>query len=410
MNVLHINTSDNGGAANSAIRLHMGLLEMGIESHMLFLKRSDNHVPESAYFLFKAKSIFFRLLYKLKLFPTIERRLEKLMNKNRIAGEVYALSNTDFDITMHPFYKKADIINLHWVAKFLDYKSFFKKNTKPVVWTLHDQFAFTGVCHYSGNCTNYTSDCSHCPLIKTNHAQFSLSQKLQSLKTVQNISIVAPSNWLCNISAQSALFSRYNHYHFPYGLDTTIYKPYNSTFVRNVFNIELNKKVVLFVCEDLNNTRKGFSILLEAIGLINNPHVLFYAVGYSGKKIPNVTMLGKVKDERLLALLYNAADVFVLPSLEDNLPNTMLESLACGTPVIAFANGGIPDLVEHGKNGLLATKNTALALKELIKSFLNNEYNFNREAISDEIHSKYALSNQAKNYIKLYQSILLQNK
>ena len=407
MKILHINTFDSGGAANSAIRLHKGLLELGMDSKMLFLNRSDAIIPFSAYYLTKAQNLLMKGLYKCKLYPTIAKRTEKIINKKKISGEIFSFAWSDFDITTHPFYLEADIINLHWVAGFLDYKSFFRKNKKPVVWTLHDQYAFTGTCHYSGSCHKFESNCIDCPLVKSNKVAQSLQYKIKALTNFNNLVIVSPSKWLHELSMRSILFKQYKHFHIPYGLDTNIFKPHNYLFAREVFSIPENKKVFLFVCDDLNNKRKGFSLLLDALSKVNNDNVLFYAVGYAGKTIPSVLTQGKVKDERLLALLYSAADAFILPSLEDNLPNTMLESLACGTPVIAFPHGGIPDLIEHNENGLIA-EGSVKGLFNSINRILNNEITFDHKKISEDIKHNFSLVNQAQKYIGLYNTILSQ--
>ncbi|NJO90144.1 MAG: glycosyltransferase [Chloroflexia bacterium] len=330
----------------------------------------------------------------------------KFFERKRSDAEIFSFAWTDFDITTHPFYKEADIINLHWIAGFLDYKSFFAKNTKPVVWTLHDQNAFTGCCHYSMSCDKFIKICDYCPLLNNSNVYKSHIVKIRALAKFNNLTIVSPSNWLKSISQKSSLFNRFPHHHIPYGLDMSVYKSFNKVFAREVFGIPEDKKVLLFVCDDLNNSRKGFALLLEALNKINNKDVLFYAVGYSGKDIPNVNILGRINNDRLMALLYCAADAFVLPSLEDNLPNTMLESVSCGTPVIAFPNGGITEVIIHGNNGILAQNNTSKALAEAIQVFLNGDVLFDRDSIRASAIQLFAPEIQGKKYIELYKSIL----
>jgi len=403
MNILHINTYDSGGAANSAIRLHKGLLKLGVNSHMLNLLKSNNQIPQNAYYYGVGKSKFSKIVYKLHLQPDKAARNKQLLSK-ATSGEVFSFATSDFDITTHPLYKTADIINLHWVAGFLDYPSFFEKNTKPVVWTLHDQFAFTGLCHYSGNCIQYQSKCTHCPLLQGTYVEKSFNIKAKAIQGVSNIHIVSPSKWLKETSEQSFLFKGFQHSLIPYGLDLNIFKPIDKKFAREFFNLPPDIPVFLFVSDNLSTKRKGFDILLKAIDGLSSDN-LFCAVGYTEKQTNNVLSMGRIYDERLLAILYSAADAFILPSLEDNLPNTIVEAMACGTPVIGFNTGGVPDLVQTGLTGILSHDTTPEALRISIEEITGGKYNFSTKVIREFALQNLSESKQALAYQKLYDSI-----
>jgi glycosyltransferase involved in cell wall biosynthesis len=411
MKILHINTHEWGGAAIAVNRLHKALLRNNVDSTVLYLNRSGLKTEGSQTFLLKAKNLLLRVLYKYKLkAPLNEQFKTRLKKYNNQSQELFSLASTDFDITKHSAYQDSDIIHLHWVTGFLDYSTFFKNNTKPILWTLHDENPFTGVCHYSGECIQYLSECSNCPVLKPAIVKKSFKEKAKSIAFQNKMTIVTPSNWLKEKSSHSKLFKNYLHYHISNGLDVTILKPYNKQFAREVFEMPFDKKIFLFVCDDISNTRKGFSILVNAISEISNENVLFYAVGYAKETPSRIKMLGNINDERLLAIIYSAADAFILPSIADNLPNTMLESMACGTPVIAFPIGGIPDAVKHGITGILCTEQSPESLRNAIISFIDNKFDFDCNKIREYVVQNFNIVTQAQKYQELYKQLLESNE
>jgi glycosyltransferase involved in cell wall biosynthesis len=410
MKILHINTNEWGGAAIAAIRLHKALLNSGIDSSILFLNRSDLKTEHGISFLYKAKTILMRILYKYKLLPTRENRFKKLLKwKYDNSSEIYSYAWTDYDITQHIAYKRADIIHLHWVTGFVDYESFFMKNNKPVIWTLHDQNPFTAICHYSQGCSQFQNQCVKCPIVNHKSIIKSYISKVKAIKRVDNLTIISPSNWLFELSKKSNLLNRFSHFRVSNGLDLSVFKPYEKQLAREVFQIPMDKKIFLFVCDNLENTRKGFSILLNAITQLNRTSLGFYALGFSQNKYEHINLLGNIKEEKLLALLYSAADAFILPSLSDNLPNTMLESIACGTPVIAFPIGGIPDAVKHAFTGVLCDSLTSESLKKAIIEFDEGKYPFDRTAIRQFAVDNFSDKKQAMKYREFYKQVITRN-
>ncbi len=395
MKVLLVNTLDRGGAANACIRLHLGLLREGIDSKLLVLKKTNNDIPKSYSFIDIYNSVLRRLGLKLQV--KIKHRIDKNKITHLPKGtEDFQFPTSIYDITEHSLFQEADIINLHWVTGFLDWKSFFSKCNKPVIWTLHDMLPFTGGYHYQ---KGFPFE-SYQPLIDKN-----LKVKKKALKN-KNIDIITPSTWLLNESKQSELFEKYQHHLVHYGLDDTIFKCYPKELARQVFDITSDKKVLLFVADSITNKRKGFKYLLDAIPFLEED-IEIVAIGQhkSENNSPKtIRFLDNLKDERLMALIYSAADLFVIPSIEDNLPNTVLESIICGTPVVGFNIGGIPDMVNEGENGFLCDEINAKSLAKIINKALN--YPFDRRLIRKHAVVKFKLEVQARQYIDLYQSLI----
>lgn len=422
--VLHINTYDTGGAANSCIRLHMGLLESGVSSNLL-LKHKVRTIPHSHLFIPKY-SFSNRISSKLKRIAK-ELNIRKLETtstgtefiKSRPKGlELFSYPNAETTIYQSKLYHDCDIVNLHWVSGFLDWPSFFKNNKKPVVWTLHDQNPFLGGEHYSERYLGMNVDGKPIPRRLTNseiNEEIKLLDiKRKALQGIQNLHIVSPSAWLLESSKKSELFGKFPHYLIPYGYPINIFKPYNKDFCREVLGIPKDKRVLLFVADRLDNERKGYRYLQRALETLPESirtDIILCAIGNKTDAIAmnHIIELGKFEDERMMAMAYSAADAFIIPSLEDNLPNTMIESMLCGTPVIGFNTGGIPNAIEDKVTGYLCPEISTKSLYETIERLLANPEIFDCENISKVSKKKYALEMQAEKYIKLYNEIIQSN-
>lgn len=403
MKITHISTSNRGGATNAAKRLHKGLLKKGVDSSFLTLNTPLLNTPKTYSIPQSYPTFFQRNIFKYLNIPLLNsQKNEVLIEGFQGDYEMFTFPDTDYDILAHPEVKNADIINLHWISNFLDFNSFFKKVNKPIVWTLHDMNPFLGGFHYSED-------------RKINNHVFGdleekLSQKkIQSIRNHDNITVVAPSKWLLNESAKSETLGIYPHHHIPYGLDTTVFKPIDKALSRSVFDLPEDKVLLLFVSEAIGTRRKGFDLLKSAILEIEDKKdVVLCAVGTKGDISfgDNIISVGGISDERLINILFSAADAFILPSREDNFPNVMLESLLAGTPVVAFPVGGILDVVKQNFNGIIAKDVSISALKEAIQLFLSNKNNFSRQAIRASSVSDYDESVQAEKYIDLYSRLL----
>jgi glycosyltransferase involved in cell wall biosynthesis len=417
LKILHISTRDYGGAAIAAIRLHLALLKEGVDSEMLFLERKNPDIPASRSFYQEvdlSKNYWTRkfksLIQKISSpYAKSHRNEIKLAGRNTDQG-MFSLNQTDIDISDHPSVKHTDIIHLHWCSRFVDFSSFPKIN-KPIVWTLHDMNPFTGGCHFSKGCKKYEKECKNCPQIKgTNnpdHAWLDQEYKRKHLEGISPI-ITAPSVWMKNCSEKSSLFGNYRNIALPNSVDQEIFKPLEKVFCRILLNWPLDKKILLFVSEEIDNPRKGFDLLLDALQSMRNPEILTFVIGISCVPVtnnPNIIYQGRIFDERLLSAAYSAVDALVIPSREDNLPNTMLESLACGTPVISFPVGGIPEIITQGVNGLLADKVNSECLAKSILEFFRKEKNFDKQYISEEARKFFSTQIQAKSFRELYQQL-----
>ncbi|RME78983.1 MAG: glycosyltransferase [Planctomycetota bacterium] len=402
LNITLINTSDLGGASKSCQRLFWGLLSSNFSSSLLLL---NNHSLDHDFVRsFMKEGPQFLSNSKLARLKRGANRLWKEMQIRQFYSNQprsFSPHISRFDLTYHPAYQKADILNLHWVSHFLDFPSFFTKNNKPIVWTLHDMFPFTGGYHYDED-ENISSHVSYL------RKQEKLKEKWYQ---DQKIIFVAPSKWMYNEARSSAVLQGKAILHIPYGVDTQLYRPLDQGFCRNILRIQNPRlPVILFVAQNIRDKRKGFSYLVEALKQIKEP-ICLLAVGKKPRKsfknhLPPGSQeyyVGTITDEALMSIIYNTADLFVIPSLQDNLPNTVLESLACGTPVVGFQVGGIPDMVNNGENGFLAPLRSSESLFEAIELGINNKWD--RNQISIWAKTNFSLEKQAKAYIKLFKRI-----
>ena len=425
MKILQLSTYDiRGGAARATYRLHRGLRNTGQDNRMLvrYKETHDDFVSEVHLEQNTDANPFF-------LEVTIQ---EHYINAHRtdLSNTLFSLPYPGYDISRSPLVQEADIINLHWVSRFqspVTLKHIFALG-KPVVWTLHDQWAFTGGCHYSSGCEKYRSNCMECPQLRED--PFYLPQAIlrdkEALFRHANLTIVTPSRWMGRCARESRLFRSLRIEVIANSLETDIYCPVPKRQAKEHLEIPLDAVTFLFGAIDGTEKRKGFVELVAAINLcrqnsvfqellrkdklrllcFGNPNEQLERIG-----IPFVS-LGKLKTDKDIRDAYSAADIFLLPSLEDNLPNTVLESLSCGTPVVAFDVGGIPDMVTDGVNGLLIKAFDIPQMGEAIVSLALDSHK--RAAMGKEGRETavvdYALNVQAKNYLDLYEDLLNQNQ
>jgi len=314
-----------------------------------------------------------------------------------------------------------DIIHLHWISKgFIQFKSLSDFN-KPIVWTMHDMWPFTGGCHYSGDCQKYTDFCGTCPMLKSEKVH-DLSRRLNLAKheiynRIDNLIFVTPSHWLAECARQSSLLSKAQIYTIPNPIDTELFKPIDQIKARTGLGLPLREKIVLFTAmKAVEDERKGYRYLIEALSKCNTGEILLMVVGSDKPtgiepKNLNIRFMGVIDDPETLSKCYNVCDVMALPSLQDNLPNTGMESLSCGKPVVAFNVGGIPDMIDHKKNGYLATYKSSEDLYEGIRWVLyeadKNTLNLNarRKALN-----QYDQAIVMEKYLDLYRTILNKSK
>lgn len=413
MKVIHLNTFDTvGGAARAAYRIHKGICNLGIESAML--SRYKHSTDSSVYgndrgLISTMKNIFREKAEQipLKFYKPIDFLSTAWLSNKSLVSK---LNNSD-----------ADIINLHWIN--LGYLSIgdVSKITKPVVWTLHDIWPITGGCHYSGDCDKYTSTCGSCPQLASLR-ETDLSTSLQSIKikSFKRISqIIAPSHWMKNRVNASSIFRDTKVNVIPYGIDTDLYKPsIDDLASRKKFNLPEDKILILYPgYPDISNKRKGFSYVVDALSEVEAKHkhsVELVVLGRNessndiGLKM-KINYIERLNDDRLLSEIYSLSDFSICPSMEDNLPNTVLESLSCGTPVIGFEVGGIPDMIHHNYNGFLVARGNSFSFGTFMNLLIESpelRKNFSHNSRLT-ILNKFNMMDTSKMYLDLYENIVI---
>lgn len=376
MKILHISVSDKiGGAAIAASRLNTAMIMAGWNSKLLVLyKRSidDDVVSVTKY---KTKVLYYGI-----------RAMNYLINKY-VLKPVYIYSSALWGIRVchRKELQEADVIYVHWINNdFLSVKELKRIlcTNKKVIFFMHDMWTITGGCHYSFDCDKYKTKCRNCPHLGghiIDMALYVFKKKYKFLTPYQNLFFVTPSTWLGDCVKQSALFGNKKIKVIPNIIDTHIFKSIDQEVARSLFGLPVEKKLILFGADaGTSNPYKGWSYLKEALIEVQIPDVEIVVFGNKlpkeeEKEIPyKVHSVGRLNDEYSLSLLYNAVDIFITPSLADNFPNTILEALACVTPVVAFNTGGIPDLVKHKLTGYLAEYKSSKSLAQGIEWILDH--------------------------------------
>ncbi len=416
MKVLHINKTDaGGGAAVAALRIHRALLRSGVDSHILvqFQKRSEvnEHVIGRG-MLHNLRSNWNFVKERLTILPS-EREASIRFN--------FSVANTGFDVAQLPIVQEADVINLHWINQgFISLdglKDLFALG-KPIVWTLHDMWPFTGGCHYAGNCLEFNERCGFCCFLRDrgkNDFSTQVFMKKREIYSQGNLSVVTCSRWLNTLAHSSSLFRHVPVTTIPNSIDTNFYRPLDRMQCREELGLPKDKRLILFGAANINDARKGFRYLEEALTIIqeNFPqvasHIELLIFGNAKGPEPDLgfeTHLFKfISDPSKIVKLYNAADAFILPSLQDNLPNTVMESLCCGTPVVGFRIGGIPEMVTHKETGYLAEVKNSLSLANGIYNmlFFDDE---KRQMIRERAVTQFGEEIVARQYIDVYNKAL----
>jgi glycosyltransferase involved in cell wall biosynthesis len=433
MKVLQINTLARGGAARACINLHLGLLQQGVDSNLLLLEEARNIRKSANYWSYHENTILPEiqkrpLKQKVKdkvLFALGRNKYAQYLEHRKMMKEIDATRNKQFEvftsplslceITKHPLYKQADIVHLHWVNNFLDYEEFFSNNTKPLFWTLHEMFPFTGGCSFSMECRQFEQACIRCPqLAKCNqdYVRYLFNYKKRNLeKNKTSLTIITPSKWLGKNSQQSKILGAFPHVVIPYSIEHEFFNYRVRETAKKQLGIEEGKSIILFVSDNVNNHRKGTQYIFPIIEKLsrepNLQNLLFITVGGGDLSLgSNHKHLGLITSTKDMATIYAAADVFICPSLEDNFPNTILESLLVGTPTIGFPSGGIPEMIEPEKSGMVVPRISSESLYDTILDWYHIKDKFNYERIAADAREKYKLDVQAKKVIDLYKQVL----
>ena len=416
MKILIVNTSERtGGAAVAANRLMKALNNSGVKAKMLVRdKESDTltvaQLPKSPmkrwHFLWERLVVFFHLHFSKQHLFEID------------------IANAGTDITNMREFQEADIIHLHWINQgMLSLKGIRKiLNTgKPVVWTMHDIWPATAICHLTLDCRNFETQCAHCRLLPGNGSTNDLSTQIwkrkQQMLNDRQITFVTCSQWLAGEAQKSALLKGQRVVSIPNPIDTHIYTPKDKQQARQRVGLPTEGRIILFASQRVTNRNKGMGYLLEACRLLAEQYpekkedITVAILGGHAEEIEGqlpfrTCPLGYVNDEQRIVDIYNAADVFVLPSLSENLPNTIMEAMACGVPSVGFRIGGIPEEIDHQQNGYVADYCSS---EDLARGIWWTLYEADHEAVRkaclQKVAHNYSQQSVANHYLEVYESL-----
>jgi len=420
MKIVHINTYDiSGGAAIAAQRIHEALTQQQVDSKMLVLhQQSDQEKIEAVH--------SYQYIENDETYFIKEFIQPFYINQSRsdLSQTMFSLSYPGVDISDHPFVQEADVIHLHWTAHFLSpisLNQLFRLN-KPLIWTFHDQRVFTGGCHFTAGCDLYKTECNECPQLITDPCHLVLNQFQDQKELYQNnlFKIVTPSQWMKSCAQQSEILKGREVEVIANPIPLSMFEDYDRNQSKKKLGISPETKTLLFVAKDIDEKRKGFDTLIKALKtmsefpdfkkdmvsalVIGEKKEIINDLPISLKLIPYVSSMDQMRE------IYRASDLFLLPSLEDNLPNTMLESMATKTPVIAFETGGIPEFVRNDFTGLLAPLEDHDQYANLIWQLLGDDEKRERygQNAYQEVKEECLPNIQAQKYIKLYEQISAQ--
>lgn len=414
MRVLIVNTSEKtGGAAVASNRLMQALNQSGVKAKMLVKDKETDHLtvtqlPHQAlkrlHFLWERWCIFWHLHFSKRHLFHVD------------------VANVGTDITSLPEFQEADIIHLEWINQgMLSLRNMQKilESGKPVVWTLHDMWPATGICHLTLSCQNFQTQCGHCMYLphhgSPNDLSYRVWKRKQKVYASGNIRFVACSNWLAAQAKASGLLQNHAVTTIPNPIDTHLFAPNDKVAAARRLGLPGDKQLVLFASQRITNENKGIQYLIEACQQLVAAHpemknkVGLVMLGGHAEELKDAFSLptyslGYVNDTKKIVDVYNAVDVFVLPSLSENLPNTIMEAMSCGVPCVGFDVGGIPEMIDHLQNGYVARYKDAASLAEGIAWILDKDTNgaeLSRRCIH-KVQTAYAQQHVAKHYMEVY--------
>ena len=406
MKVLHINYFDNfGGAAKAAYRLHLALLENGIDSKILVQEKESNDSD------IIGPNIIEKYYGKLR-FRVDRYKLRKYKSKYKY---FFSASNTPFSYIPYKINKiSPDILHLHWFhINMFTIKDLLKIKT-PIIWTVHDMWGLSGGCFVSINCNKFKKECGKCHILKStnpNDISNKLFKEKKSIYKNLDITIVSPSKWLKREFEELKVFK--NIINIPNITDINSYfKLNNKINLRKKYNIPIDKKAILFTAMRIDDINKGFQYLEEALEQINNKEIILLLLGdnwKNNKKIgkSRVYNFGFINKESIINEIYNIADITIVPSIQENFSNVILESMATETPVISFNIGGNKDIIDHKSNGYLANPYDPKDIAEGINWILfESNYKFISKLARESVLKKFDKNITTKKHINLYKKIL----
>lgn len=414
MKVAHLSQTDGGaGAGRAAYRIHTSLRAMGVDSTMLV---SEKRTVDPTVVCVSAG-------WSRRLRARASEYLEAKAARALAHDPSVFISPTrfsHFSPALDPWVQAADIVSLYWINGAFIAPEGLSSLGKPIVWRLSDVWPFTGACHYPGSCNHFERQCGQCPQFRCPTEQ-DASHKLWRRKSSAwqhiDLTIAAPSEWIASLARRSSLFSERRIVVIPTGIDLTVYRPIDRAEARASLGIPVDRKVIVFgAMSPSDDVRKGYRELSAALKVVAatsavSDKVLAVVFG-SSEPLPELPVpaisLGRLNDDALLAAVYSCADLVVVPSLEDNLPNVALEAIACGTPVAAFNVCGMPDIVHNGWNGIVSPQHDPATLGREISILLTDNARTQWMGANARRHAeaKFSLVAQASAYHALYTELI----
>lgn len=410
MKIVALSTSDtNGGAALAALRLNRGLQALGVDAELWVQRKysGDPHVRGRSGPLNEHLNQLRLLLDQLPVLRTLGRGRPQFS-----PAWIPGLSWRDLAPA------RPSVVHLHWINKGYISIEALARIPCPVVWTLHDMWPITGGCHYDEGCGRFMNGCGHCPVLRSKRpddASHRIYRRKHDAYRKLRLCVVSPSRWLAKLAMQSPLLADKPVHVIPNGLDLATFSVGDRAACRTSLGIPAEARVVAFgAMNATDDVRKGYRYLITALAALGRHQQGLHLLVYGGKPLAAdangipMTSIGRVASEPDMAKLLNAADVFVAPSVQDNLPNTVVEALACGCPVVGFGIGGMPDLVQHEKNGYLAQPFETADLAAGITWVLADQQRHLRLRGAARRHAEehYALDKVAKAYFALYGTLV----
>ena len=397
-----------GGAAMGAYRLHRGLRQAGVDSQMLALRKSTEDASVH------------RLSRRLDRWGRAQRRLAERRHQRRLkanprkaGGGHWSLNQFDYPIASAINAFDADVVHLHWVGDNYLPLTQLRQIRAPIVWTLRDMWAFSGGCHYVGDCRNYRAGCGKCPQLEDG-AEADLSSRLHAEKSRAwaslPLTIVTLSQWLADCARASSLLGDRRIEVIGNPIDPGLFKPLDRAAARAAFNLPLDKRLILFgAIGGASDPRKGFKHLAEALpALAHDDGIELVVFGSARHEDIHVGMktrqVGRFFDAVSLSLLYSACDVYVLPTLQEALGKTLMEALACGAPCVAFAGTGPDDMLEHRRDGYLARMRDSADLAAGIAWTLGQTWS--RADLHRRIMQRFGIERVCQRYVSVYESLI----
>jgi glycosyltransferase involved in cell wall biosynthesis len=413
MKVLHVSAFDSGGgAARAAVRIHEGLLDAGIKSSFMTIKPSTDVL---GVFTPLSRREVLTALMKRRVASHIARLQTKPTNQ-----VIHSLGMFSSGLLPHINSSDADIVHLHWICAEALSISDIAKIRKPIAWTLHDMWPLMGTEHYDDQLYqnrwlgDYRRENRPINSSGIDIDKIIWQRKAKSWRGVK-FNFVSPSQWLSKCVSRSALLGQHDCRVIPNPLDTRKFSPVATSIARNILGLPTEPKLILFGAYGATtDLRKGYDLLIDTVNKLsdvlddgNKIELLIFGNGRLDKNCQinrKCHFLGTVHDDVTLRLIYSAADLFIAPSRQDNLPNTIVEATSCGLPTVAFDIGGMPDMIINNETGALVRPFSTDAMMTAVQTLLAHPVS--RSKVRDFAKAKYSYDKVIPSYISLYQQIL----